>query len=455
MKSIPFFILMAYLFLCLQNNLGVAAPEIVGATGLIVILIGMGLVINDKSGNGWSPTIIMAFAAVFRLMFLWRTPELSDDIFRYIFDGMMTVSGHNPYALAPANVLPSSPQMHGLISQVNHPHLITIYPPAAQLVFALGCFTGGVFGMKLVLVLFDLATCGVIIKLLTHLRLPVSHAALYAWHPLPVIETGASGHIDATAVFFLLSAFLIILSTSNSKKAADPTQTGSPATGCFPFAAGVIISFSIFTKWMPVIFLPCFLIIAFPKKRRHVFSGILITSAILLLLFLPDFTNSLNTLTTYLQRWEFSGYLFRNLREMTGSGKTARLICVSLFMAVSGMVYVQIFLKNHPVALFKGCYVIAFAFLILTPTLHPWYALYLAAFLPFAGGPAGLVFSWSVFLSYRVMMAYGLTGQWVETGGVPLWVVSAPAAAAGVSIILKFLNGKAINSNSRRANPEL
>ena len=98
---------------------------------------------------------------------------------------------------------------------------------------------------------------------------------------------------------------------------------------------------------------------------------------------------------------------------------------------------------------------IAFAFLILTPTLHPWYALYLAAFLPFAGGPAGLVFSWSVFLSYRVVMAYGLTGQWIENSSVPLWVVIAPAAAAGVSIILKFLHGKAINSNSRRANPEL
>ncbi|MDO9262467.1 MAG: hypothetical protein Q7U02_00775, partial [Desulfosalsimonadaceae bacterium] len=317
-------------------------------------------------------------------------------------------------------------------------HLTTIYPPAAQLVFALGSFTGGVFGMKGVLILLDLGTCAVIIKLLKHLKLPVSRAALYAWHPLPVIEIGASGHIDAAAVFFLVFAFLMILSGGVTKPASGSTPTGSSGTRYLPFAAGAMMAFSIFIKWMPLIFLPGFWMMVSPHQRRHVFSGILITAFILVLLFLPDFTNSLNTLTTYLQRWEFSGFLFRHFRALTGSGKSARLICASLFMTISGVVVIRIFLKNDPVAILKGCYFIAFAFLVLTPTLHPWYALYLAAFLPFAAGSAGIVFSWSVFFSYRVVMSYGLTGQWIENSGIPFLIVIAPVAAAGFGVICQL-----------------
>jgi hypothetical protein len=65
----------------------------------------------------------------------------------------------------------------------------------------------------------------------------------------------------------------------------------------------------------------------------------------------------------------------------------------------------------------------------LTPTLHPWYALYLAALLPFAGGTAGLVLSWSVLLSYRVLILYAVTGKWMESDGIPLLVMAGPAAA--------------------------
>jgi len=203
-----------------------------------------------------------------------------------------------------------------------------------------------------------------------------------------------------------------------------------------------VMAFSIFTKWMPLIFLPGFWMMASQHQRRYVFSGILIAAVILPLPFLPDITNSLNTLANYLQDWEFSGFLFRSFRAVTGSGIIARLICVLLFMAISGAVYWRNFLESHPVAILKGGYVIAFTFLVLTPTLHPWYALYLAAFLPFAAGPAGIVFSWSIFLSYRVVMAYGLTGQWIENSGIPLLVVIAPLAAAIMAGVIFYMTAR-------------
>jgi hypothetical protein len=52
----------------------------------------------------------------------------------------------------------------------------------------------------------------------------------------------------------------------------------------------------------------------------------------------------------------------------------------------------------------KALYAVTIVFLFLTPTLYPWYALYLVSFLPFTAGAAGLILTWSVFLSYRVLI---------------------------------------------------
>lgn len=79
----------------------------------------------------------------------------------------------------------------------------------------------------------------------------------------------------------------------------------------------------------------------------------------------------------------------------------------------------------------------AMAFLFLTPTLHPWYVLYLTAFLPFAAGAAGIVFTWSIFLAYRVVILYGMTGQWIENDLIPLLIVIAPVGAFFVGIIIR------------------
>ena len=59
---------------------------------------------------------------------------------------------------------------------------------------------------------------------------------------------------------------------------------------------------------------------------------------------------------------------------------------------------------------------IAMVYLVLTLTMHPWYAAcYLVVFLPFATGStgmilaglslAGLMLSWTVLLSYRVLIS--------------------------------------------------
>jgi hypothetical protein len=72
---------------------------------------------------------------------------------------------------------------------------------------------------------------------------------------------------------------------------------------------------------------------------------------------------------------------------------------------------------------------VTLVFLFLTPTLHPWYVLYLACLLPFIPEPAGLALSWSIFLSYRVIIPYFLLGKWIEDDYTPALIWIAPCGA--------------------------
>ena len=90
----------------------------------------------------------------------------------------------------------------------------------------------------------------------------------------------------------------------------------------------------------------------------------------------------------------------------------------------------------------KTIYGITFSFLLFTPTLHPWYALYLAALLPFEAGVGGLVLSWTVFLSYHVQIRYLLLGQWTESGLIAAVIWLAPVSAVIFSRIVRRLSIK-------------
>src|SRR5258708_9413559 len=59
-----------------------------------------------------------------RVIFLFATPQLSGDVWRYLFDCRTLASGVNPY-----KALPDEPR-------VNHPEIPTIYPPHAEMLFA-------------------------------------------------------------------------------------------------------------------------------------------------------------------------------------------------------------------------------------------------------------------------------------------------------------------------------
>ena len=154
--------------------------------------------------------VIWGFAIAMRVVLLPLTPELSDDIYRYLWDGHVQLSGINPYLHAPADpaLADIRTPWHGLI---NHPEVSTIYPPFAQVAFFIIALAGGaIVQAKLLWLGFDLATAWVLGRVAAFTgRSRRLTQLLYLWCPLLVVEVAWSGHMEPLGLFGLSLLLLV------------------------------------------------------------------------------------------------------------------------------------------------------------------------------------------------------------------------------------------------------
>jgi alpha-1,6-mannosyltransferase len=154
--------------------------------------------------------LTLLFAAVFRLSILFAPPYLSDDIYRYIWDGRVQAAGINPYRYIPSDNALTSLRDEEIYPKMNHRDTAqTIYPPVAEVIFFLTTRgSESVTWMKTTMVLFEGLGIWAIAQLLASFGLPRQRILIYAWHPLTVWEFAGSGHLDAMIIGFLALALL-------------------------------------------------------------------------------------------------------------------------------------------------------------------------------------------------------------------------------------------------------
>lgn len=346
-----------------------------------------------------------------------------------------TASGTQPLRPPPAALTPTRDSLVELQKLINHAQLTTIYPPVAQLIFALA--GGSLVGLKGIFILFDLGNCVLLLLLLYHLRRHPAWLCVYAWHPLAVLESSASGHVDVAAIFFILLAIYFTLT---------PVTYGSGRNS--GLKAGAALGLAIMTKIFPIIFAPL-VFIQLPKPSRAVFLITLCTVCVgVCIPFWPELDNGIHTLKLYVQHWEFSGFAFRILRQWTESGQHARIVVASAFCLIFVCQWLKLFrhremarvnLKDTHVFVHVSAYIML-AFLLLTPTLHPWYALYLVVLLPlgssFTSFPAGTTLGWTVLLSYQVAATRAMSGIWYESTLLSFYVFAGPVSALCITLVL-------------------
>jgi hypothetical protein len=174
------------------------------------VLYGIAAVIVLKHGLSRRALLAcLAAAALMRAIVVVTPPILSDDVYRYVWDGRVQAAGINPY-----RYIPSDPALAFLRDDAIYPDINrkdyarTIYPPGAQAIFFLVTrLAESVLVMKLAMIGFEVAAVLLLLAMLRRAGLPPERVLLYALHPLPVWEFAGSGHVDA-AMIALVAACL-------------------------------------------------------------------------------------------------------------------------------------------------------------------------------------------------------------------------------------------------------
>ena len=349
----------------------------------------------------------------FRAVFILAIPNLSQDFYRFIWDGRMILEGFNPYLFTVESFISKgvSPvtqaqELYTGMGVLNASHF-TNYPPINQLCFVIaGLFSGNsilgsVIIMRLLIIFADFGTLFFGKKLLEKLNLPAHNIFWYVLNPFIIIELTGNLHFEGIMIFFLIwSLYLLCI-------------------GKWPWAA-VVLALSISTKLIPLIFLPLFYqwfkkcddrkwIPAFAGMTRLIgfYSIIGITTLLLFLPFYsPDFINKYTqTVALWFQKFEFNaslyyitreiGYVFRGYNEIAIIGKAMALLVVLFTLIIS------FFRKNKTsIELITAMLLVLSFYYFTTTTLHPWYVATLLILSVFTKYRFPLVWSFVIILSY-------------------------------------------------------
>lgn len=348
-----------------------------------------------------------------RALLLPLEPHFSDDVYRYLWDGWVQLAGLNPYLHAPAD--PALAELrtawHAL---VNHPEVPTIYPPAAQAVFFLLAAAGSsILLLKLAWIACDLGTAWIVDRLARRRESAAGPPAgeggrtagggsrallLYLWCPLLVLEVAWSAHLEPLGLLPMVAAVLLLGSRAERWRGRE-------------HVAGALLGLGAAVKLAPAAGLPAL-------ARRHGAPAATAGLGVILLFCLPYLSAGerlLEGLGVFADRWEFNPGLWWALAEVAGD-RTARILGAA---AVAG---VALLAAGRRWSVERALFWTIGTALVLSPTLHPWYVLWILPFAALRRSVPWLVFTGLIFLAYWGRTAYLETGAWPQPGGVALLI---------------------------------
>ena len=349
-------------------------------------------VARRPSGTGRELVVCLLLALICRLALLGGAPLLSDDAYRYVWDGRVQRYGLNPYEAVPDD--PRLAAVHTDLTRRIDPTsaaLPTIYPPLAErFFFAVTAVHESVLAMAVAVVVCDaLAALLVWRWLLVAGRNPWWVLA-YAWHPLVLLEGAAGAHIDLVGTLLLVAA-------------------GYALSRRRSLLAAVALAGAFAVKFLPVVLLP---LLWRRIRMREAATGV----AVIALLYLPfvgtDWQLPVGSLGAYAAGWRFNGPLFRWLEPALGlTGVLVLAVAAGLSMAAVARRRMS---RDAPEA---WAWPIAVAVLLM-PAIYPWYLVWLTPFLTTRGTWPLTVWTLASPLTYVVW-----TSQLAGTGWVlPGWV---------------------------------
>jgi len=353
-------------------------------------------------------TFLVAIAIIFRLIFLTAIPNLSQDFYRFIWDGRMILKGLNPYLYLPETFInqgnapiKQATELYLGMGVLNGSHY-TNYPPINQLNFFIAALfnnssiIGSIIALRLQIILADIGIIYFGKKILEKLKLPVHNIFLYALNPFIIIELTGNLHFESVMLFFLVWSLYVMLQKKWS-------------------LAALIFGISVSVKLIPLLFLPLFYQWFTKDEKRKGIINFLSFGAIIIginiLIFLPFLSsnlldNYLSSVGLWFQKFEFNaslyyiaralGTLFRGYNEIAIIGKITPIIVVIFLLIIT------FFRKNKsPQQLITALLIGISFYYFTTTTMHPWYLATLVILSVFTNYRFPIVWSFVIVISYQ------------------------------------------------------
>lgn len=332
-----------------------------------------------------------------RLIIVFAIPNLSDDFYRFIWDGRLLNHGINPFLQLPSYYIEKGLYTDFLTQEIyqslNSQNYFTVYPPVLQGVFwlATAVFPNSILGsvviMKLVILACEMGSIVLIVKLLKHFNLPEKNVLWYALHPVVILELVGNIHFEAIMIFGSLLAIWLLVKNKWIYSA---------------IAMGV----AIVAKLLPLMFLPFLLKRLRWKSIRYYF----IVGITVIILFLPLLNpvfiqNISESIGLYFQSFEYNGSIYYMLRWLGFQIEGYNMISylspwLSVTVAITVFV-VALQVKEKEFAYLPQNMLLALTvFYLFSTTVHPWYITSLVAFSTLTRFRYAVVWAGLIFLTY-------------------------------------------------------
>ncbi|MCB9664545.1 MAG: class I SAM-dependent methyltransferase [Alphaproteobacteria bacterium] len=411
---------------CAWLVLGVTRGDLGGTPGLSGLVPVAAIWLTATAAWAWlvhtvpddrADRLALGTAVAARLAVWPGAPNLSDDVWRYLWDGRLLVDGRDPYAATPREVARAAggegmpwPDLWPLLNSPDH---ISVYPPVAQVPNAVAAWLGTTapaqaLVLKALALGADLATVGLLIHLTARWRLPARTPWIFALSPLVLVELTGQAHTEVWALPLLLLALRLL----DGGRAA---------------AAGLALAASVGAKLVPALALPFLVRRTHGAARGRLLGAAVAGIAVLLgpVVLAGDGPGVLRSLRLYVRVFSFADFLpglaSPWLGPSTGvvlGGLTAALL---LLLAASEA---RPTVRSLPRTL-------AFAWggwLLLSPTQHPWYVTPVLAWTALGGLRFGV--AWAALAPATYAAYWGADG----IAEVP-WIVTIQGLVVGALFV--------------------
>jgi hypothetical protein len=326
-----------------------------------------------RVGSGRPVAVVLVVAALaIRAPWSVADPGLSDDIERYVWEGGLVGVGVDVTRLAP-----DSPALTGfrvlwgdLWERVAHREVPAAYPPLTLLVHAAAVSLGGGGGradqartaLRWGYGACDLVVLAALLWLLRSRGASPAQACAWGWSPLVAMEFLGAGHLDALAIALLMST-LALASGSGPGRGRERVL-------------GALLALGGLAKLLPAVVWP---FVARGRRPARLAIATLVTAALVL----GGYALQVGTLPRptgleqYALRWESFSLLFRWIEPLFGglardeSWSDPRRLARGVVLL--GWLAVGLCAWRRGLGPVRATWWLVGAFLVLTPTLHPWY----------------------------------------------------------------------------------